>query len=84
MLYFDMTGFGGGTMAAEGGMIAAKCALLAIKPQRMVFATDYPQGSKDGQGMKQYVDNLRRLGLPQKDLEAMLSGNARELLEGVQ
>lgn len=35
-LYFDMAGF-------EGSPIALRCALEAIKPERMIFATDYPQ-----------------------------------------
>ena len=35
-LYFDMAGF-------EGSPIALRCALEVIKPERMLFATDYPQ-----------------------------------------
>ena len=35
-LYFDMAGF-------EGSPIALRCALEGIRPERMVFATDYPQ-----------------------------------------
>src|SRR5574341_2062343 len=36
MLYFDMAGF-------EGGLTALNCGLLGIRPERLVFATDYPQ-----------------------------------------
>jgi predicted TIM-barrel fold metal-dependent hydrolase len=35
-LYFDLAGF-------EGGPIALRCALAGIRPDRLVFATDYPQ-----------------------------------------
>ena len=76
-----MNGFGNGTKAGEGGMLAIKMALLAIKPQRLVFGTDFALGTSEekNQGMKQFIDNLRKLSLPPKDIEAMLSGNAREL-----
>src|SRR5918995_4244570 len=36
LLYFDMAGF-------EGSPIALRCAMEGIKPERMVFAIDYPQ-----------------------------------------
>jgi len=36
MLYFDLAGF-------EGGLPALHCALQGIRPERLVFASDYPQ-----------------------------------------
>ena len=55
-LYFDMAGF-------EGSPIALRCALEGIRPERMIFATDYPQNfnnsdPKQGQsidGVKLYI-----------------------------
>ena len=55
-LYFDMAGF-------EGSSIALRCALEGIRPERMIFATDYPQNfnnsdPKQGQsvdGVKLYI-----------------------------
>ena len=34
-IYFDMAGF-------EGSMVALNCALQGIRPERLVFASDYP------------------------------------------
>lgn len=36
MLYFDLAGF-------EGGLPALYCALQGIRPERLIFASDYPQ-----------------------------------------
>jgi len=36
MVFFDMAGF-------EGGTVALNCALEGIQPERLVFASDYPQ-----------------------------------------
>ena len=60
-LYFDMAGF-------EGSPIALRCALEGIKPERMVFATDYPQNfnnsdpkaGKSVDGVREYIDEIRR------------------------
>ena len=48
-----------------------RCALEVIKPERMVFATDYPQNfnnsdpkqGKSIDGVNEYVDEIRRLPL---------------------
>ena len=63
-LYFDMAGF-------EGSPIALRCALEVIKPERMVFATDYPQNfnasdpkqGKSIDGVNEYIAEIRRLPL---------------------
>ena len=81
-LYFDMAGF-------EGSPIALRCALEVIKPERMVFATDYPQNfnsseQKQGKsidGVNEYVDEIRRLPLDASVKENMLGGTAARLLK---
>ena len=81
LLYFDMSGF-------EGGPAALRCALTGIKPERMVFATDYPQdftGATTGTGkgpkdMRRYIDEIRALPFPEKMTAGMLGENAAELL----
>jgi predicted TIM-barrel fold metal-dependent hydrolase len=81
-LYFDMAGF-------EGSPIALRCALEGIRPERMVFATDYPQNfnSSDPQrgrsvdGMREYIDEIRRLPLDTKVKDGMLGGAAATLLK---
>lgn len=81
LLYFDMSGF-------EGGPAALRCALTGIKPERLVFATDYPQdftGATTGTGkgpkdMRRYIDEIRALPFPEKTTAGMLGENAAELL----
>ena len=80
-LYFDMAGF-------EGSPIALRCALEVIKPERMVFATDYPQNfnnrdPKEGKsidGVREYVELIRGLPLASQVKEEMLGGTATRLL----
>ena len=60
MVYFDMAGF-------EGGTTALNCALEGIRPERLVFASDYPQdftgvNTDTGKGMtelRNYVEAVR-------------------------
>jgi aminocarboxymuconate-semialdehyde decarboxylase len=81
-LYFDMAGF-------EGSPIALRCALEGIKPERLVFATDYPQNfnssdpkqGKSVDGIKEYIDEIRRLPLDDKVKAGMLGGSAASLLK---
>ena len=81
LLYFDMAGF-------EGGRAALQCALTGIKPEQLVFATDYPQDftgqlTDTGKGVaaiRQYIQDVRDLNLPADAKEAMLGGTAARLL----
>jgi predicted TIM-barrel fold metal-dependent hydrolase len=80
-LYFDMAGF-------EGSSIALRCALEGIKPERMVFATDYPQNSdnsdptmgKSVDGIGEYVETIRKLPLSKQTIDGMLGETAARLL----
>jgi predicted TIM-barrel fold metal-dependent hydrolase len=80
-LYFDMAGF-------EGSPVALRCALEGIRPERMVFATDYPQNfnnsdpkqGKNIDGVRDYVDEIRNLPLDSKVRDDMLGGTAARLL----
>jgi len=81
MLYFDMAGF-------EGGTTALACALQGIRPDRLVFATDYPQdftgvSTDTGKGMaalREYITAIRTLDLKDTEKEAILGGTAATLL----
>ncbi len=81
-LYFDMAGF-------EGGRAALQCALTGVKPEQLVFATDYPQDftgqltdtGKGVEAIRTYVQDIRDLDLPAKAKEAMLGGTAARLLK---
>ena len=82
MMYFDMAGF-------EGGLVALNCALQGIRPERLVFATDYPQdftgvNTDTGKGMREirnYVAAVRGLPLSDRSKEQILGGTAAELLK---
>jgi aminocarboxymuconate-semialdehyde decarboxylase len=82
MLYFDLAGF-------EGGLPALHCALQSIRPERLVFASDYPQdftgvNTDTGRGMKElraYIDSVRALSLPESVKDAILGGTATQLLK---
>jgi predicted TIM-barrel fold metal-dependent hydrolase len=81
-LYFDMAGF-------EGSPIALRCALEAIRPERMIFATDYPQNfnntdPKQGRsvdGIGDYIEDIRRLPLDSSVKDGMLGHTAARLLK---
>ena len=81
LLYFDMSGF-------EGGPNALRCALTGIKPERMVFATDYPQDftgattdtGKGPKDIRKYIEEIRALPLPEATRAGMLGGTAAKLL----
>ncbi len=80
-LYFDMAGF-------EGSPIALRCALEGIRPERMVFATDYPQNfnnhdpkkGKNVDGIREYVAEIQNLPLDADVKSDMLGGTAARLL----
>jgi predicted TIM-barrel fold metal-dependent hydrolase len=82
MLYFDLAGF-------EGGLPALHCALQGIRPERLVFASDYPQdftgvNTDTGKGMpelRSYIDSIRNLPLRQENIHAILGGIAIALLK---
>lgn len=81
-LYFDMAGF-------EGSTIALRCALEGIRPERLVFATDYPQNfnnsdPKEGKsvgGIKEYIEAIRSLPLDEDLKSGMLGRTAATLLK---
>lgn len=82
MIYFDMAGF-------EGGTTALHCALEGIRPERLVFASDYPQdftgvNTDTGRGMtelKNYIEAIRRLTLDEAAKNKILGGTAAQLLK---
>ncbi|HEX2930429.1 MAG TPA: amidohydrolase family protein [Candidatus Binatia bacterium] len=82
LLYFDMAGF-------EGSPIALRCALEGIRPERLVFATDYPQNFNNSdprqgrsvEGVRDYIDEIRNLSLGEKIKDDMLGGTAARLLK---
>ncbi|HEU4342854.1 MAG TPA: amidohydrolase family protein [Candidatus Binatia bacterium] len=82
MLYFDLAGF-------EGGIAALKCALLGIRPERLIFASDYPQdftgvNTDTGKGMRalrDYIEAVRSLDFEEEVIAGILGRTAARLLK---
>ncbi len=73
-LYFNMAG-------RERGMDTVRCALTNIRPEKMLFATDWPFNYDGNPGaVREYVADIKKLDLSEKDIEGMLGGNAASLL----
>ncbi len=80
-LFFDTAGF-------EGGPVALKCAVAGIRPDRLVFATDYPQDftgatTQSGKGVPQiaeYIELIRNLPLADGAASDILGSTAARLL----
>ena len=70
--YFDMAGTG-------GWMPEVKHALSVIKPERLVFASDYPHEMSRQADYKAYLDGIKGLRIPEKDKIRILGGNVKTL-----
>ena len=74
MLYFDTAGF-------EGGLTALNCAVQGIRPERLVFGTDYPQDftgvntdrGKGVEAIREYIDAFKSLAI-EEGLKAQILG----------
>jgi predicted TIM-barrel fold metal-dependent hydrolase len=73
-LFFNMAG-------REIGMAAVKSALTNISPQKLMFGTDWPFNyDRNPEGATRYIEEIRKLDLPEQDIDDMLGGNAARLL----
>jgi aminocarboxymuconate-semialdehyde decarboxylase len=73
-IYIDSAGY-------DGRMNAMKCALTGVRPERIVFGSDYPfdfAGNIDG--IPKFIQNIRNLGLDKQAKENILGDNAAKLL----
>jgi 2,3-dihydroxybenzoate decarboxylase len=73
-LYFNVAG-------REVGMDAVRCALTNIKPDRLMFGTDWPYNfDHEPQQVKRYVNEIGKLGLSKEAVDGILGGNAARVL----
>ena len=73
-LYFNIAG-------REMGIASVKCALSNIKPERLVFGTDWPFNyDYRPQAVKDYAEEIKKLDLPAGSAEAILGGTAAKIL----
>ena len=73
-LYFNMAG-------REIGVETTRCALTNISPKKLMFGTDYPPNFiDDGEGMRAWIEEIRKLPVDGEAIQGMLGGNAVALL----
>jgi predicted TIM-barrel fold metal-dependent hydrolase len=72
-LYFDTGGFFGNINAVKG-------ALIEIRPENLLFGTDYPQEIRDGMQIKNFVREIENLPLPKKEIDGILGENGKRFL----
>jgi predicted TIM-barrel fold metal-dependent hydrolase len=73
-IYFDMAGTG-------GWMPAVRQALLAIKPDRLCFASDYPHEMDRAADLNAYISGIKELDISEKDRGKILGGNIMALFK---
>lgn len=66
-----------------GNINPVKCALVEIKPEKLLLGTDYPQEMRDGQSVKKFVEEIKKLPLSQKQIEGILGENGKAFLNKV-
>lgn len=73
-VYFDMAGTG-------GWMSEVKHALSVIKPERLVFASDYPHEMSRPSDYNAYLDGIKGLDILAEDKMKILGGNMKALFK---
>jgi aminocarboxymuconate-semialdehyde decarboxylase len=73
-LYFDTAGF-------MGWLPITQATLLTVKPQRMVFGTDYGIEMIEAQDIKAFIDDIKAMNIPEADRKAILGDTARGLFK---
>ena len=73
-LYFNIAG-------REAGMAAVKSALTNIKPDRLMFGTDWPYNfDHEPKEVRRFTDEIRKLDLSSSDIDGILGNNAARVL----
>jgi len=75
-LYFDTGGF-------FGNINPVKCALVELRPENLLFGTDYPQEIRDGAQIKDFVREIGNLPLSQKQIDGIFSENGKKFVKGM-
>ena len=73
-LYFDISGFG-------GWMPITNNAISIIGPQHLCFGSDYGFEMNDPVDIKLFVDNIKKLDMPEQDRRNILGENIRTLFK---
>jgi 6-methylsalicylate decarboxylase len=73
-LHFDMAGF-------AGWMPIVNSAVETIRSESLCFGTDYPLDFHNSADIKAYIENIKKLNVPEKDKRNMLGENARKIFK---
>ncbi len=74
-LYFDMAGAGGGDIPVM------KAALATLRTDRLCFGTDYPFDVRVGKDIKYFIDNIKKLDIPDSEKRLLLGENIKTLFK---
>ena len=55
--------------------------LLTLRADRLCFGTDYPFDIHDAQGVREFIDNIKRLDIPESDKRLILGENTKNLFK---
>jgi predicted TIM-barrel fold metal-dependent hydrolase len=72
-MLFDLGGL-------TGDITPVKMALLEMSPKTIVFGTDFPIEIKEGETIRRFVEEIRKLPLSQEDIDGILADNGRALI----
>jgi uncharacterized protein len=71
-----------GDTALDGSLSALRCGYDFFGPDRLLYGTDFPFGGEKGECfIRDNLDSVKKLDIPTKDRNKILSGNARRLLK---
>lgn len=73
-LYFDTSGF-------QGWMPITQAALLSVRADRLCFGTDYGFEMVESQDIKGFIDDIKKLQLPEADRRNILGENIQALFK---
>jgi predicted TIM-barrel fold metal-dependent hydrolase len=73
-LYIDGAGSGGWTHITE-------MALRTVKPDKLIWGTDYPYEIHAGRDIKYYLDTLNNMDISEENKKAFLGGNVAKLIK---
>jgi predicted TIM-barrel fold metal-dependent hydrolase len=74
-LYFNTAG-------REMGINALNCALTNISPKKLMFGSDWPFNyDHDVKKARKYINAIKKVNLPEEEIDGILGGNAAKLLK---
>jgi len=76
--YLDKMFFDAGGILGDVNPI--RMALLELKPQNILYGTEYPTEIRESSVVSKYISDIRALPLPQGDIDDLLGNNALRLL----